>query len=264
MLVNSLVWNPNPIALDFGFFDVSWYGLTWSFSIILAYLLLRRIFVREGKDPNIAIDLVQYVFLGALIGARVLDVFYYHFTEFLERPLLLFEVWNGGLASHGAMIGTALAVLLFSKVHKQFSFWYLLDLSALIMPALGALVRIGNFINGELYGKTTSLAWGVIFESSDPLKLPRHPIQLYEAVWLLSCFFFFWFLAKYKKLPEKLLSGLFLSLVLGGRFLLEFLKDSSTYYGNLSNTQLLSILAVLIGLSLLLSLVIKGNKSAKS
>lgn len=252
MLFNSLVWNPNPIALDFGVFDISWYGLTWSFSILIGYLLLFLVFKRENRNQDLVVDLVQYVFLGSLIGARVLDVLYYHFHEFIERPLLLFEVWNGGLASHGAMLGTALALLIFNKRHKEFSYWYLLDLSALIMPALGALVRLGNFINGELYGKTTSLAWGVIFENSDPLKLPRHPIQLYEAAWLLSCFLFFWFLAKYKKLPESLLSALFLSLVLGGRFLLEFLKDSSTYYWKLSNTQWLSLFAFCLGILLLL------------
>tara|TARA_B110000459_G_scaffold115069_2_gene127225 strand:- start:23746 stop:24528 length:783 start_codon:yes stop_codon:yes gene_type:complete len=245
------VWSPDPIAADFGFLRISWYGLTWSLSILLAYFMGMKVFKREQKDTELVTLYIQYVFIGALLGARIFDILYYHFDAFVERPMLMLEVMNGGLSSHGAMIGVLFALLLFSKRHKEFTFIWLVDRTALGMPLLGGLVRIGNFINSELYGKVTEVSWAVIFPLSDPAKLPRHPIQLYEALWLFSCSAVFWFLYKKKQLAGGSFATLFLVVVLGGRLALEFMKDSSTYYGPLSNTQWLSLLGVIIGLSLL-------------
>jgi prolipoprotein diacylglyceryl transferase len=245
-----LVWNPNPIAFDFGIVRVSWYGLTWSASILLAYFIGRAIFARENKDSEKLTLLIQYVFLGAVIGARVFDVLFYHFDEFIARPLLMFEIMNGGLASHGAMIGVVIALFLFARFHPSFTFVWSLDKVALVMPILGALVRIGNFINSELYGKATDLPWAVVFPLSDAQNLPRHPVQLYESLWLFFCFALFWWLYKKDSRPPGFFVSMFLIVVLGGRLLIEFLKESSTYWGPLSNTQWLSLLGVLLGLGL--------------
>lgn len=246
-----LVWKPNPIAIDFGLLKISWYGLTWSTSIIVAYFITKAIFKREQKDVELTTVFIQYVFLGALLGARIFDVLYYHFDEFIARPMLLFEIMNGGLASHGAMIGVVLALLLFVKSHKEFSFMWCLDRVAMVMPLLGGFVRIGNFINSELYGKASTLPWAVIFPLSDPRAIPRHPVQLYEAVWLFLCFALFWFIYKTRTVHKGFFSAMFLILVLGGRLCIEFLKDSDTYYGFLSNTQWVSAFAVLLGLIVL-------------
>lgn len=250
-MILSIFWNPNPIALDFGPVDISWYGLTWSFSLLIAYFLLSKVLKKSNHNQDDTTNIVQYVFFGALIGARIFDVFYYHMDAFLARPLIIFEVWNGGLASHGAMLGTIAALYLFSRKHKDYAFSWLVDVSALIMPILGALVRIGNFINGELYGKASSLPWAVVFAGSDPSLTPRHPVQLYEALWLLLCFALLWYLFEMKAYIKNLYSAIFLTLVLGGRFLIEMLKDSEVYLGPISNTQLLSLTAFCVGLVLL-------------
>ena len=251
------VWKPNPIAIDFGLLSVSWYGLTWSTSIIVAYFLAKAIFKREAKDLEHTTILIQYVFLGALFGARVFDVLYYHWDAFIERPLLMFEIMNGGLSSHGAMMGVALALLLFVRNYKDYSYIWCLDRAALVMPLLGGFVRIGNFINGELYGKASNLPWAVIFPLSDPLAIPRHPVQLYEALWLFLCFAIFWIIYKTKTVQNGFFTAMFLSFVLGGRLLIEFLKDSETYYGVLSNTQWVSLVGVLIGINILVRIQLK-------
>ena len=245
------IWKPNPIAIDFGLLKISWYGLTWSTSIIIAYFITKAVFKRENKDLEHTTIFVQYVFLGALVGARVFDVLYYHFDEFIARPMLMFEIMNGGLASHGAMIGVALALLLFVRNYKDYTFIWCLDRVAMAMPLLGGFVRIGNFINSELYGKASTLPWAVIFPLSDPAAIPRHPVQLYEALWLFACFGLFWYIYRTKTLKDGFFSAMFLILVLGGRLLIEFLKDSDTYYGFLSNTQWVSAFAVILGLIIL-------------
>ena len=248
---NFIVWQPNPIAIDFGLLKISWYGLTWSTSIIVAYFISKAIFKKEKKDLGLTTIFIQYIFLGALLGARIFDVLYYHFDEFIARPMLMFEIMNGGLASHGAMIGVCLSLLLFVRKYKDFSFIWCLDRVAMVMPLLGGFVRIGNFINSELYGKASTLPWAVIFPISDPAALPRHPVQLYEALWLFICFAIFWFIYKTKISNNGFFSAMFLILVLGGRLFIEFFKDSSTYYGVLSNTQWLSAVAVIIGIIIL-------------
>lgn len=256
-----LVWKPNPIAIDFGLLQVSWYGLTWSTSILLAYFITKAIFRKEDKDEEHTTIFVQYVFLGALFGARIFDVLYYHFDAFIARPMLMFEIMNGGLSSHGAMMGVAVSLWIFVKKYKNYTFIWSLDKVAIVMPLLGGLVRIGNFINGELYGKASDLPWAVIFPLSDKLAIPRHPVQIYEALWLFLCFGIFWFIYKTKTVQNGFFTAMFLSLVLGGRLLIEFLKDSETYYGFLSNTQWVSLVAVFIGIGILIRIQLQKKTS---
>lgn len=248
------IWEPNTLALDTGFLKVSWYGLTWSLSIIVGYLLAKTIFKKDNKDPELAVVFVQYIFFGAMIGARVFDVLYYHFADFLARPMLLFEVWNGGLSSHGAVLGVILSLYVFVKRNPTISFMWAIDITALVMPLLGGFVRIGNFINSELYGKPSTLPWAVIFPKSDFTLVPRHPVQIYEALWLFVCFAFFWWIYQTKTYKKTQFTALFLFLVLGGRFLIEFMKDSSVYFMGISNTQVLSLVAAIVGLTLLIKL----------
>jgi len=245
----AVIWNPNPIAFDFGIFQVSWYGLTWSLSIVVGYLMTRTIFRKENKNLDLAVVYVQYIFLGSMIGARVFDVLYYHFDAFIARPLIIFEVWNGGLASHGAVLGVLFVMYLFSK-KDSFTMEWCVDRAALMAPLLGGFIRFGNFINGELYGKASTLPWAVIFPYTDYQLIPRHPVQLYEMLWLFSCSAIFWWIYYNKKTQKWFFTSMFFIVVLGGRFFIEFLKDSDTYFGPFSNTQYLSLVAVIFGLIL--------------
>lgn len=246
-----IVWEPNPLAFDFGLLKVSWYGLTWSFSIIVAYFLTKAVFQKEDKNEEHTTIFVQYVFFGAMIGARVFDVLYYHWGQFIARPMLMFEIMNGGLASHGAILGVCLALFLFAKKYK-YSFIWCVDRVALGMPILGGFVRIGNLINSELYGKATEVPWAFIFPLTDGSLTPRHPVQIYEALWLFACFAFFWLLYKKGYSRPGFFTALFLCMVLGGRFFIEFFKESSTYFGPFSNTQWLSLTAAIVGVVIFL------------
>lgn len=253
-------WNPDIIALSLGPLQFSWYGLMWSSSLIIGYFIAKFMFKKEHKDLESLAPISQVLFLGCIIGARVFDVFYYNFDLFLKDPFMLFRIWEGGLASHGAVIGTIVAFWIYTKFNKKFSLIWLLDRCAVIFPLLGGLIRIGNFVNSELYGKVTTLPWGVKFVATDPLALTRHPIQLYEAIWLFSCFtLFFTLYTKGKQRFNGFFTSIFFIVVFLGRLILEFMKEAEPVLFGFSQTQLVSVCAVLLGIGLFLWLKNKAK-----
>ncbi|MCB0540982.1 MAG: prolipoprotein diacylglyceryl transferase [Bacteroidetes bacterium] len=251
-ILNFIVWQPNPIAIDFGVISLSWYGLTWSLSIIASYFLAKIILKKEGKSEHYAVLLIQYLFIGAILGARIFDVLYYHWHEFLARPFLIFEIWNGGMASHGAMLGVMCCILLFIKKYKEFTFLWILDKVAIVSALSSVFIRLGNFMNSELYGKPTDLPWAMVFPLKDSLLLPRHPVQLYEAFWYLICFLTFWYLFSTRKLKDGFLTALFGIMFLGGRFIIEFVKEPDVFFGPFTNTQWLSLFFVAVGILMMI------------
>lgn len=247
-----MIWNPNPIAFDFFGISIAWYGLTWSAAILIGYFLFVYIFKKENKDLSKLVPYIQYIFIGVLIGARLFEMLYYQFNHFINDPSLFFRFRQGGLASHGAMLGTITAILIFIKRNKEFSFWWLLDRSVMVVTIQGAIIRIGNFFNSELYGKITEVPWAVKFIQIDFAS--RHPVQLYEALWLTICFFTMLFIyIKYNK-KKYFFTSLFLVLVLGGRVVLEFFKESENVFLFFSQTQIASVIGVFIGLLLFFKL----------
>lgn len=204
-----------------------------------------------------------YVVVGALVGARLGDVlFYQSWMDIVRHPLSIFKIWEGGLASHGAAIGILVALAFLSK-KKKVSFLVLLDLLVIPTALAGLFIRIGNFFNQEILGVPTSLPWGIVFghpvgvPAGEDRLAPRHPVQLYEAVWyglvfliLLSCF---------RRAPDLKkpgwIAGWFLVLVFGFRFCIEFLKEEQSRlldgHSFLTMGQWLSIPVVLLGLYLL-------------
>ncbi len=216
----------------------------WAISIIIGYVLLRYLYRQSGFDQEIVIDLVQFVFFGGVIGARLGDVFFYNFDFYLSHPVEILKVWKGGLASHGGVIGVLIAIYLYARSRKEVSLIQVLDRTAIVIPLAGALIRIGNLFNSELYGKATDVSWAFIFERID--KIPRHPSQLYETFMLTGVFAFMMYLFHKKKdLPDGFLLGVFFVLTFGLRALLEFFKADAGY------TQLLSIPLVVSGLILI-------------
>lgn len=241
-----MIWNPNPIAFNVFGISIAWYGLTWSSAILIGYFLFLFIFKREKKDNSKLVPYIQYVFIGVLIGARLFEMVYYQFDYFISDPMLFFRFRQGGLASHGAMLGTILAIFLFIKRNKDFTFWWLLDRSVIVVTIQGAIIRIGNFINSELYGNITEVPWAVKFVQVDLFF--RHPVQLYESAWLLICFSVFMFLYINTKQKDGFYTFLFLILVLSGRVVLEFFKESETILFIFSQTQIASVLGIIVGI----------------
>ena len=178
------IHNLNPIFINFGFFEVRWYSLAYIFGILIGWWIAKKIikFKIQNKtvkfNSNIFDDLISYIIISMILGGRLGYIIFYNLPYYLNNPIDILKIWQGGMSFHGALAGVMLATYLFSKKVRINSFFFL-DLIACVAPIGIFFGRIANFINGELYGKPTTLFWSVIFPKID--EIPRHPSQLYEA-----------------------------------------------------------------------------------
>ncbi|MBI2646156.1 MAG: prolipoprotein diacylglyceryl transferase [Deltaproteobacteria bacterium] len=246
----------DPVIFHLGPLQLRWYGLMYVIGFVGAYFLLRK-FSKEGsfKLSFIQIEsLLFYAFVGLFVGARFFYVFIYNFSYYIHHLIEIVAIWKGlaGLSFHGGMIGVVIAAILFSRKHK-IPFWHLGDHFVLCAPIGLGFGRVGNFINGELFGRSTSGNWGVIFPEGG--LIPRHPSQLYESFFegavLFSLLLFF-----RKRVREGQLSALFLIFYGIFRFALEYFREPDPQLGfiflNFSMGQLLCFLMILCGSGLLL------------
>lgn len=245
-----LTWNVDPIAVSIGPLSIYWYGLLFAAAFIVGVQIMGRMFVREGRDKNDLDSLLGFVVIGALVGARLGHCLFYDPTYYLSNPLGILKVWEGGLASHGGVVGILLAVWAYARTRGYPLLW-LLDRIAVPAALGGAFIRVGNFMNSEIVGMPTIVSWAVIFERVDDL--PRHPVQLYEAAAYLSIFAVLVLAWRVEGMRRRqgLLAGLFFTLVFAARFALEFFKTPQAVYEAgyfLSVGQWLSVPCVLAGL----------------
>ena len=252
----------NPILVELGPIRVTWYGLMYVFGFIASYLLVR--YQVKKKDFGISLeeveDLFFYLILGLIIGARLGYVLFYDLQIYLSNPLEIFAVWHGGMSFHGGLIGVLAATIIFCWKNKK-SFWKLADLFVVTAPVGLGLGRIGNFINGELYGRVTGVPWGMIFPKGGPL--PRHPSQLYESVLEGGALFLILWLWKDKKHPDGCLLAIFILLYGIFRFFIEFFREPDAQLGFVlgpfSMGQVLCTFMIVVGISLLIYLKRKPN-----
>jgi phosphatidylglycerol:prolipoprotein diacylglycerol transferase len=223
--------NFNPILVDLGPIRVSWYGLMYVLGFLASFLLVW--YQMKKKDFGVSKldieNLYFYLILGLIIGARLGYVLFYDLKMYLKDPLEIFAIWHGGMSFHGGLIGVLIVGILFSWKNKK-SFWKIADLFIVTAPVGLGLGRIGNFINGELYGRVTHVPWAMIF-ATDPDHLPRHPSQLYESALEGGVLFLILWLLKDKKLPDGGLLAAFLSLYGLFRFFLEFFRQPDSQLG---------------------------------
>ena len=254
-------WNINPEIFHIGGFGLRYYSLMFGLAFIVSYYLLSRIFKKENVPQRYLDKLLLYVFIGTLAGARLGHTLFYEFGYYknhLLEIILPFTFTNGqfeftgyqGLASHGGAVGILLAVALYCKKYKQ-SFLWIIDRLVIVVALSGFFIRVGNFFNSEIIGKSTGHTWGVIFERVD--LIPRYPAQLFEAFSYLIIFFVLWKLYQVKgqQLQKGFLFGLFLVLVFSARFLIEFTKENQEAFENalvINLGQILSIPFILTGL----------------
>ena len=184
MIIELSEFFNNPSLLEIGPLKIQYYAVTWLVSAILIYFFLQqhKIIKEIGLSKNDVNDMVfMYgLFFGAMCGGRVGYMFFYGIEQLINDPLSLFYIWQGGLSFHGGLVGVIVALMVFCK-KKNIAFLRLTDAVVLAMPIGLGIVRIGNFLNGELYGKPTNGEWGFIFPT-DPFGLLRHPSQLYESL----------------------------------------------------------------------------------
>jgi len=248
----------DPVALSLGPVQVHWYGIMYLLAFIAAWLVAMRR-AKAGNtpvQPNQVEDLIVYGALGVIVGGRCGYVIFYHFDVWLSDPLWLLRVWEGGMSFHGGLLGVAVALVIYARKLKQ-PLLFVGDFVAPIVPLGLGFGRIGNFIGGELWGRPTDAAWGMIFPA-DPEQLARHPSQLYQAFLegLVLFMVLFWFSSKPR--PRGSVAGLFLVLYGCFRFVVEFVREPDSHlkndllFGWMSRGQELSVPMVAIGLAMMI------------
>jgi phosphatidylglycerol:prolipoprotein diacylglycerol transferase len=254
--------NIDPILVDLGPIRVSWYGLMYVFGFLISYLLVRHRMKKKdfGISKQEVENLYFYLIIGLMVGARLGYVLFYDLKMYLADPLEIFAIWHGGMSFHGGLIGVLIVGILFSWKNKK-SFWKTADLIIVTVPIGLGLGRIGNFINGELYGRVTQLPWGMIFPKGGPL--PRHPSQLYESALEGGVLFLILWFVKDKKLPAGGLFALFLFLYGVFRFFAEFFREPDIQVGFVLGPftmgQVLTVFMIFGGIFLMIYLRKRGG-----
>ena len=274
-MLSVIYWDLNPkiFTVPYLNFPILWYGVCFALGFWLSLLFFTRILIHyfqlsskkwknkselKTKARALADRLTVYVVIGTIFGARLGHfLFYERPSDYLADPMEFFRFRNGGLASHGAIVGIIIAVLLFSyRMRKQYpdlTWLRLLDLIAIPTPLAGACIRIGNFFNQEILGTPSHLPWAVTFGHpiDGSLPIPRHPAQLYEAIWYFAVFLLLWRLSARPSflLVRGKLVGLLLILVFTFRFFIEMLKPEQSHllHSYLTMGQILSIPAIVLG-----------------
>ena len=225
--------NIDPVAIAIGPVEVHWYGLMYLVAFLAGWWLGRVRTRREGTAWRAAEigDLVFYFALGAVLGGRIGYTLFYNFGEFMQDPLVIVRIWQGGMSYHGGMLGVFVAMALYGRYTGR-TFFQVTDFMAPLVPlGLGA-GRLGNFINGELWGSPTDLPWGMVFPFVD--SLPRHPSMLYELLLEGIVFFVILWLYSSKPRPTMAVSGLYLLCYGLFRFAVEFVRLPDEHIGYLA------------------------------
>ncbi len=249
MLLNYITWNVDPVLFQLGALQVRWYGLLWALGFVIGYFVMRRIYRREKMSDDDMDRLFVYMLIFTIIGARLGHCLFYEPKEYLAHPLDILKVWEGGLASHGGAIGILIGLWFYARKVKKPYIW-ILDRIVIAVCIVGALIRLGNVMNHEIYGTPTSLPWGFVFlrgteqfcgtfdnytactswaTCCPPEQwLPCHPTGLYEAFFCLVALGILLWMYYKRDLAHKqpgLMFGTFLIIIFGSRICIEFLKN---------------------------------------
>ena len=241
--------NFDPVAFELFNISIRWYSLAYIFGIIFGWIYCKKILIKTSTIQKLFDDYISYLIIGIIIGGRLGYVVFYNLLYYLNNPIEIFMIWNGGMSFHGGLIGIIISSYLYAKKNNQNIFLFL-DLVSIVAPIGIFLGRISNFINGELVGKVTNSNWGVLFPNYDN-KL-RHPSQLYEAFLEGIILFILINLIHFKKnIKVGTCSYMFLILYGCFRTISEFFREPDIQigylFGYISTGTLLSILMILAG-----------------
>ena len=261
MSILAINWNVDPELFRIGPFAVRWYGLLFVSGFVLGYWMFTKFFERENVDKRILDPLLYTLLLGTLVGARLGHcIFYqpdYYFGSW-DGFLEIFQVWKGGLASHGGTIVLFFCMMWFARKYgpkNNFDFVWILDHLCIAVAFAATFIRLGNLFNSEIYGDVTSLPWGFVFERRGEVE-PKHPTQLYEALsyFLLGLFLLWLYVKKLDKVYRGTFIGIFFIVCFGMRFIIEFIKEPQVEFEEtmlLDMGQILSIPFIILGIGFL-------------
>lgn len=254
-MLNYITWNVDPELFSLGPVHIRWYGLLWALGIWLTLIITQKIYKHE-KLPDQWLDkLFIYTVAGAVIGARIGHCLFYNPAYYLANPWEILYIWQGGLASHGGAIGILISTYLYNKKVSKKGFIWVFDRLVIGVAVAGAMIRLGNLMNSEIYGGPTTLPWGFIF-LRDGQTEPMHPTQIYEVLYCLITFgityWLYWKKEAYKR--TGLIFGVFLIGIFFSRFLIEFVKNNQESFENemfLNMGQILSLPFIIWGIWLI-------------
>ena len=241
----------HPILLQFGTVEIRWYGVMIALACIAGTLMGAREARRKGYDPELVYDLLFYVMIAGIAGARIYYVMFFNPSYFLHHPADIVAIWRGGLALHGGLIGGLLAGIWFCR-KKGLDFWSFADLLTPSIMLGQAVGRGACTLNGCSYGKPTTLPWAVIFTdpaSAAPLNIPLHPTQFYELSTDFAIFLLLWNFRKRTRFDGQLFL-IYVIIYAVARFTLEFFRGDSLMLGDLPIAQVFSLLLFVTALTI--------------
>ena len=274
MTLLEINWTVDPEIFSIGAREIRWYALMFVVGFAIGYKIVERMWKREDINPKWIDPLLYYTAIGTVVGARLGHCLFYDPWNYLSNPLEIFKVWEGGLASHGGVLGIIVAIYFYSKWVSHRSMMWTFDKLVTPTGLVAALIRIGNLLNHEVYGNPTDKPWGFRFiknlhswkEGAEPIfTVPCHPTQIYEAIcYLLTFALCMWLYFKkdaWKK--EGLIFGIFMICIFTSRFFIEYLKEAQESFEEgmaLNMGQILSIPFVLMGIYFVWKAVTKVKK----
>lgn len=249
-----MIWDLDPAILRLGWYELRYYSLWFAAGFVIGYYMLSKMYYWEKKPLQLMDSALVHMVLGTIIGARLGHVIFYSPHWLWEDPLQVLKVWEGGLASHGGLLGILIAGAIYAKRYPQIGYLWFLDRVSIPAALAGSFIRIGNFFNSEIIGKPTDSPLGVVFARVDDLS--RYPAQLFESIGYFAIFLIllFTYLPRKEETPRGLLAGLFLTLIFSWRFFIEFFKEHQEDFESewlLDMGQILSIPVIVVGVVLI-------------
>ena len=271
MSLNYVVWDVNPYIFHIGNRPIAWYGLLWAMVFVIGYYIMRSIYKKEKLSDDQLDKLFIYMLVSSVVGARLGHCLFYEPSYYLSHPVDIFKVWEGGLASHGGAIGILIGLFIYSKQIKKPFLWIM---DRIVVPTAigGALIRMGNLMNSEIYGEPTTLPWGFKVVRDYPIGMPIenipacHPTQIYEALFCVLVFVYLMYAYHKQNMAVKrpgFMFGVFLIVVFGSRILIEFIKNPQVEFESsmtLDMGQILSIPFFAAGIWLVVRSFVKKTK----
>ena len=251
ILVHPLI---NPVIVSFGILQIRWYGLAYVLGFIIGLYLIKFINnkIKSFLNNKLLDDFFIWSILGVILGGRLGYIFFYQTSSIFSDPFNIFYIWKGGMSFHGGLLGLILSIFFYSK-RKKIIFFQLADLISIVAPIGIFFGLLANFVNIELYGRVTDFKFAMIYPTID--SLPRHPSQLYEALFegvFLFIIMYFYCVKYYKEKKYGLSTSFFLILYSVFRFNLEFLREPDSQLGLFfeffSMGQLLCIPMIILGI----------------